>query len=164
MHCWSQEDSQHRASTQWPLPHWESVVQLAPRADFFTHWDPLQVYPAAHSFAVAHRVAQASPAQANGSQGVDTASGQVPVPSHLAAAIATPKLQLAGRHERSVVASQAVTLIPSQNPAHRLEPPQAGRAPRGLPRTGRHAPASPGTSQASHWPVHSESQQTPSVQ
>ena len=56
-------------------------------------------------------------------------------------------------------------MAPSQVPPQ-AEPSlaQAGFPLRGAPETGAHVPTEPGTSHASHCPLHARSQQTPSVQ
>jgi hypothetical protein len=92
--------------------------------------------------------------------------GQAPAPSQVAASTATPLL-----HDglRQVVPlpgyAQAAGCVPSQAPPH-TEPSetQGARPVRGAPATALHVPALPDSAQASHWPVHAVSQQTPSTQ
>jgi hypothetical protein len=93
-------------------------------------------------------------------------AGQRPVPSQKACAVETPALQAAVRHSIETPGyAQASRREPSQAPAQ-LVPSllQAGRPPRGSPRTAVQVPALPATLQASHWPAQALLQQTPSTQ
>jgi hypothetical protein len=67
-----------------------------------------------------------------------TTAGQEPAPSHNAAAVATPAVQLAPRHCAAGYVQEA-PLTPSQEPPQ-AEPSlaQAGRVPCGAPLTARH--------------------------
>jgi hypothetical protein len=106
---------------------------------------------------------QALAPQVYGLQPCVCAAGQLPAPSHDAARVATPALQLATRHE-PVGYAQAAALEPSHAPPQPLpSEAHACRAPCGAPATLVHVPADAGTSQASHCPVQLELQHTPST-
>src|SRR5581483_6783531 len=99
--------------------------------------------------------------QTYGEQVVVTAAGQLPVPVQFAAAVATPLVQLALRHEEVLGGNwqaPAWSCVPSQKPLHtEPSPRQAVRPLCGWPVTGLQKPSTPATSHAWHWPVQVES-------
>lgn len=90
-------------------------------------------------------------------------AGQLPAPSQLAAAVATPLAQLALR-QLDVGYVQAFGFVPSHRPAHVPDPLHAGREPIGAPVIVAHVPTDPLALHAWHWPVQAWLQQTPSMQ
>jgi hypothetical protein len=123
----------------------------------------------AQSASSLHDVPHAVPAHTNGVHCIVSA-GQVPLPSQFAAEVAVPSAHEAARHAVSAPASptQATVVTPSHAAAlHTFAPTaarQEGRPFRGAPLTGVHLPGAPGRLHASHWPVQTASQQTPSTQ
>jgi hypothetical protein len=103
--------------------------------------------------------------QTYGLQAVVTGAGQLPAPSHEAAAVAVPLEHVAARQlvEPPGYAHAAV-FVPSQVPPHTPVPLQAVRVPCGVPETATQVPTLPLTSQASHWLPQLVLQQTPSAQ
>ena len=95
---------------------------------------------------------------------------QLPFPPHTPTSIPIPSVQLAAPH--AVIApaypSQVVAVMPSHSAAAHglsaLPVAHAGREPTGWPTTGVHVPAVSITLHASHCPLQSELQQTPSTQ
>jgi len=95
-----------------------------------------------------------------------TGAGHEPAPSHVAAAVAVPPVQLAPRQEVLVSGNaQAAVFEPSHAPPQAVPAPvQALRGACGSPLTATQVPTLPGTSHASHWPLQAWLQQTPSAQ
>ena len=93
-------------------------------------------------------------------------AGQLPAPSHEAAAVEIPAEQLEARHCVAALGyAQTVREEPSQVPPQALPSvAQAGRPSRGSPTTAVQTPTLPPTLHASHWPLQAVSQQTPSTQ
>lgn len=110
--------------------------------------------------------AHASPAQSPlPGQLAVSAAGQVPAPLQLAGKVTVPPVHSPARHSVSPPGKlQLVRALPSQVPAQSPEPPQAARGGSGSPKTAEQVPSRPLRLQASHWPVHEVSQQTPSTQ
>jgi hypothetical protein len=79
--------------------------------------------------------------------------------------VATPAVQLAPRQAVSPAGyAHDTALVPSQTPPQALPSEvQACRAPCGAPTTLVHCPSEPGTSHASHCPLHALVQHTPST-
>jgi hypothetical protein len=101
-----------------------------------------------------------------GAQETSCSAGQEPFPSQEAASTATPELHDGSRQVVPLPGyAQAAGWVPSQVPPQ-TDPSeaQAVRALRGAPATGVQVPTLPLSAQASHWPVHAVSQQTPSTQ
>jgi hypothetical protein len=99
-------------------------------------------------------------------QGIMSMAAQEPRPSHPAACVFTPALQVCSR--QLVVAGgnlHAVLMPPPHSPSHSPVPPHGPRVPCGGPRgTREQVPSSSATSHASHWPVQVLLQQRPSTQ
>jgi hypothetical protein len=93
-------------------------------------------------------------------------TGQAPEPSQNSARVATAPVHDGARH--CVLwpgTAQAVRWTPSQLPSHPVAfPTHAARGVTGFPFTGEHVPTLPVTLHASHCPVQSSLQQTPSTQ
>lgn len=103
-------------------------------------------------------------AQTSGEQSTVCTTGQVPLPSQVAASVAMAFVQLAARQEVTGKV-QAVLFSPSQVPAHGVPlPTHATRGRRGVPVTAVHWPFVPGSAHASQAPLQALSQQTPSTQ
>src|SRR5579862_2231453 len=115
---------------------------------------------------VVHESLHAVAPQTYAPHDVLTGAGQEPAPLQLAAAVATPFVQLAARHEVDPDGyAQLDTFEPSQNPLHvEPSPAHAARGETGAPVTGEHVPTSPATLHAWHCPPHALLQQTPSTQ
>jgi hypothetical protein len=95
---------------------------------------------------------------------VVAASGHAPFPSHEAAAVETPAVQSAVRHD-DVGYAHAVFVVPSHAPPHDVPSvAHAGRAPTGAPVAAEHVPALPLKLHTPHCSVHAVSQHTPSTQ
>lgn len=111
-----------------------------------------------------HMVAQAAVSQVKGAQVVVVGAGQPPMPSQLAAAVATPMAHDAVR-QLTVMPGKAhrSRTVPSQLPAQGAVPAHAARAPWGAPMIPAQVPCIPGTSQASHCPSQAVLQQKPST-
>jgi ribonuclease E len=90
---------QQNPSTQAPVAHWLAAVQVPPVAFFGVQVVPEQKSPAMQSVSAPQVVLQAVAPQTSGVQLVVVAAGQLPAPSQLAAATATPLAQLAARHD-----------------------------------------------------------------
>lgn len=120
----------------------------------------------AQGWLLEHPPAQIVPAQLFAPQLMVWTAGQAPFPSQLAARVAVPAVQLAGR--QFVLAPgkpQAVRVVPSHDPAQAVPAPaQAAWPVRGAPLTAAHVPLLAVSAQASHWPLHAALQQTPSAQ
>jgi hypothetical protein len=93
-------------------------------------------------------------------------AGHTPEPLQTLAADAVPSLHVPARHSTPEPGkAQASGVTPSHDPLQLVpSPAQGARPPCGAPLTGVQVPALAGTSQASHWPLQSVSQQTPSTQ
>jgi hypothetical protein len=90
-----------------------------------------------------------------------------PAPLHVLTCVSVPALQVAAPH--AVVPPgnlQAVRSTPLHVCAQLADPPpvHAERPPTGAPVAGEQVPTFVARLQASHWPVHATSQQTPSTQ
>lgn len=120
----------------------------------------------AHSAASEHPPAQIVPPQAFGAQSTVSAFGQAPLPSQLAARVATAAVQAAARHDCVVPGYvQTARLAPSHVPPQGVPAPvHVGWAGRGAPITETHCPFMSGSPHASQAPSHALSQQTPSTQ
>ena len=157
----------------------EQSIVLSPAS---TVWSPLhapgrhmlasQRKPSAQSASAAQIVLQASAAQPKGSHVLvllGPGAGQFPCPSQLSESSAIPSVQLAARQltVEPTKPLHVVRSIPSQTFSEQGSPvvpaAHAARVPCGLSETGRHVPAAPATSQASHWPRQGALQQTPSA-
>jgi hypothetical protein len=101
--------------------------------------------------------------------------GHPPAPLQVADTVSVPRpVVVLVAHESvphaivpAVGYTHAVRLLPLHTAVHSVPapaPPQAGRAPSGLPTTGAHVPGVPGRLHDSHWPVHALLQHTPSTQ
>jgi hypothetical protein len=144
--------------------------QLA--ASFETHFDVavLHVNIASQFASLVHDVPQTTPAQRYGAHIEALAASQLPLPLHTPAAVATPSVHEATRHD--VVGpkkpAQVSRVVPSQLAALHAFPElaawHAGRPFTGAPSTGMHVPVALVTLHASHCPVHGVLQQTPSTQ
>jgi hypothetical protein len=89
---------------------------------------------------------------------------QSPLPSHELVVCVTPVHALAQVVLAFGKKQVAGPTAGEQEPAHALAPAHAARVPWGVPVTWEHMPSEPATSQAWHWSVHAELQQTPSTQ
>jgi hypothetical protein len=100
-HWPEQATSQQTPSTQYPLAHWPLAAQRAPAASVGAHTPPAQNVPAGQSAFTVQVPAQAVPPLSHryGAQGWVCGAGQWPAPSHPAARVATPPVQLAARQE-----------------------------------------------------------------
>ena len=108
---------------------------------------------------------QMSPAHVLGAQVTVWLAGHAPLPSHEAATVATPLVQLSERHEVVLPGKvQDARSIPSQVPPQGAAPVQALRPVRGAPVTATHRPLFPDSAHASQFPEHALSQQTASTQ
>jgi hypothetical protein len=113
----------------------------------------------------------AVPAHTYGWHCTVSAGAQAPLPSHLAASVATPSVQLGGA--QVTVADSNALQTSVRWPSHVVfehgllgEPWSHGArtVPCGAPVTGAHVPSAFLMSHASHCPVHTELQQNPSTQ
>jgi hypothetical protein len=109
---------------QKPLTHWVAAVQVVPVAFLGTHVLPEQKSPEMQSLSAAQVVLQAVGPQMYGVQFVVTPVGQLPAPLHVAAAVATPAVQLAPRHETVLGATWQAPPV-----AHSPVLPQGGALP-----------------------------------
>jgi hypothetical protein len=127
-------------SQYWPVPQGWAALQ-----------PPAQWVVSAHRF---------------DAQGIAVTVVQAPAPSQVDAILAMPAVQLAGVHcfsERGYW--QARASLPLQTAAQLPWPGQRVRTvPRWGPAMVTHLPSWFGSAQAWHWPVHTDSQQTPSTQ
>jgi hypothetical protein len=166
-HWPSQAVLQHTPSTQWSLAHSLLREHVAPLVETVVQTPARQNCVAAHSVSTLHPRQLVAPQPVGGQVWV-RAAGQVPEPSQNSASVARPAL---ASHEgerhcvvRPGITQACVSTAPSQVPLQPVPlPGHAEREPTGGPVTGEHVPASPGTLQASHWPVQSLLQQTPST-
>lgn len=129
-------------------------------------------YPALQSASTVQLVLHSLSPQEYAPHAVVVAGLHVPVPSHVRAEVAVPAAQLSGSPHgvarpplkpahlvRSLVLSHASALHTSPPPSSHFV-----REPCGSPLTPTHFPSAPFASHASHWLLHSDSQQTPSTQ
>src|SRR5204862_135997 len=117
LHCSVQAALQHTPSTQNPDAHWLVPLQLWPPASLGTQAPPEQKSPAMQSASAAHVVLQAVGPHTKGVQLVVCGAGQLPAPLQLAAAVATPAVQLGLRHWTDELGKvQDAVLTPLQEP------------------------------------------------
>jgi hypothetical protein len=157
---------QQNPSTQLPVTHWLAAVQAVPVAFFAVHVVPEQKSPEMQSVSAAQLVLQAVALHTSGEQLVATALGQLPAPSQLAAAVATPFAQVAARHEvvdgalaQAPPAAQAPVLPQGGAATQRVSVAPAARA--------AQVPLAPpvfAAEQAVQAPAQAVSQQNPSTQ
>jgi hypothetical protein len=143
-----------------------SAPHGVPGKNFAAHTPPEQNLPAPHVASTVHPPPHRVPLQTWGAQSCSCTGPHAPSPAQVRTSLATPVAQLAG--VQTVVVPGYVQLLPftpSQVPAHSGSmDTHAGRTPRGGPFAATHVPGESVTSQASHWPLHASSQQTPSTQ
>jgi hypothetical protein len=134
------------------------------------HLPPLHVLPSAQSVSIAQIVLHAVAPHEYAPHATAGGVLQLPLPSHTPTSVPIPSVQLAASHVIVAPAypSHAVAVMPSHSAASHglsaLPIAHAAREPTGLPTTGVHVPAVPNTLHASHCPLQSELQQTPSAQ
>jgi hypothetical protein len=131
-----------------------------------THRPPVHCAPATQFAAVVQVVAHAVAPQMNGVQLVVTAAGHAPAPLQVAAAVATPLAQLAGRHDTVAAATAHAPVLP-HNPVF----PHGGAATQRVSAApaviDAHVPLAPpvlAAEQALHAVVQALLQQNPSMQ
>jgi hypothetical protein len=156
---------QQTPSTQCPLVHSASIEQAVPVPASGLQTPPRQKLPAGQVALVLQPVHWEIP-QIPGLQSWVRLTGQAPEPSQNSASVATAAVHDAARHcVLCPGTTQALVWTPLQLPSHPVPfPAQAARGVTGLPFTGEQVPALPGRLQASHWPVQSSLQHTPSTQ
>jgi hypothetical protein len=125
--------------------------------------------PIEQSLSAAHVVLHSLAPQMYAPQFTVIVSAHRPEPVHVAASVATPFVQLAGRHDVADPGKpvHAMRSVPSHRAAAQTSPASPpGHAARlcGAPLTGTHVPSPFGTSHASHCPSHGALQQKPSTQ
>jgi hypothetical protein len=122
--------------------------------------------PAVQSESTTQSPRQEFAPQVYGSQETSCSAGQAPAPLQDAAITATPEEHDPLRQLVSAAGyAHAFECTPSHVPPHTVPSlRQSVRALRGVPATGVHVPALPGSAHASHWPLQAFWQQTPSTQ
>lgn len=139
-------------------------VQVAP----LTAHSPLfvsQVAPAAQSPSLAQVNLHAPALHAYGAQLLGTGTEQPPALSQVPGGVSESPVQDDALHWVDVPGrTQALGFAPSHWPTQAPVPAHAGFGDFGAPARGLHWPTLPVSAQLSHWPVHGESQQTPSTQ
>jgi hypothetical protein len=158
---------QHTPSTQCRLVHSVSIEHFVPGSESCLQTPPRQKSPDGQSEFVLQPVHCVLP-QIPGLQSWVRFDGQVPEPSQYSGSVAVlvAASQVAARH--CVLwpgTAHAVVWVPSQKPSQPVPSPMhVSRGATGLPLTAEHVPALFGRLQASHWPVQSSLQHTPSAQ
>jgi hypothetical protein len=128
-----------------------------------SHVPALHRNPDAQSAATAHAVLQPVAPHAYGTHDVALTGLQLPLPSQVAVGVKAAPLH-DGEEHSDVGNVHPPRTVPSHFPLQTPVPAQAPRAPWGAPVTVEQVPTFPVRSHASHLPVQSASQQTPSVQ